>query len=132
MTEYKPQQLDKKWQQAWTASNAFEVGIDPSRDKFYALEMFAYRVAKYIGAYAVVLSGLDAVTFTARIGEHSALMRSHICKRLGFLGVKLDEDLNRAERTDERRISRGPVAVWVIPTNEELEIARMTFGELSG
>lgn len=98
----------------------------------YALEMFAYRVAKYIGAYAVVLQGVDAVTFTAGIGEHSALMRSHICKRLAFLGVELDEDLNRAERTDERRISRGAVAVWVIPTNEELEIARMTFGELSG
>ena len=97
----------------------------------FALELFAYRVAKYIGAYAAVLGGVDAVTFTAGIGEHSSSMRSRICRRLGFLGVALDEELNRASRTDERRISRGPVDVWVIPTNEELEIARMTYRELS-
>ncbi|HVT03065.1 MAG TPA: acetate/propionate family kinase [Thermoanaerobaculia bacterium] len=96
----------------------------------FALELFAYRVAKYIGAYAVVLGGVDAVTFTAGIGEHSPSMRSRICRRLGFLGVELDGELNRASRTDERRISRGPVDVWVIPTNEELEIARMTYREL--
>jgi acetate kinase len=97
----------------------------------FALELFAYRVAKYIGAYAAVLAGVDAVTFTAGIGEHSSSMRSRICRRLGFLGVTLDEELNRASRTDERRISRGQVNVWVIPTNEELEIARMTYRELS-
>jgi acetate kinase len=96
----------------------------------FALEMFAYRAAKYIGAYAAVLRGVDALTFTAGIGEHSPSMRSHICQRLGFLGIELDEELNRADRTDERRISRGPVDVWVIPTNEELEIARLTFREL--
>jgi acetate kinase len=96
-----------------------------------ALEIFAYRAAKYIGAYAVTLRGLDALTFTAGIGEHSASMRSRICERLGFIGIELDDELNRAARTDDRRISRGRVAVWVIPTNEELEIARMTFGVLS-
>jgi acetate kinase len=95
-----------------------------------ALDLFAYRAAKYIGAYAAVLGGVDALTFTAGIGEHSASMRSRICSRLAFLGIELDEELNRAARTDERRISRGAVAVWVIPTNEELEIARMTFREL--
>jgi acetate kinase len=93
--------------------------------------MFAYRVAKYIGAYAAVLGGVDAVTFTAGIGEHSSFIRSGVCERLTFLGVELDEDLNRATRTDERRISRGAVEVWVIPTNEEWEIARMTFGALT-
>jgi acetate kinase len=96
----------------------------------FALELFAYRVAKYVGAYAAVLGGLDALTFTAGIGEHSAGMRARICSRLGFLGVTLDEAQNRAGGTGERRISRGPVDVWVIPTNEELEIARMTFAEL--
>jgi acetate kinase len=96
-----------------------------------ALEMFAYRVAKYIGAYAAVLGGIDAVTFTAGIGEHSSLIRSRVCERLAFLGVELDEDLNRASRTDERRISRGAVEVWVIPTNEEWEIARLTYGALT-
>jgi acetate kinase len=95
-----------------------------------ALEMFAYRVAKYIGAYAAVLGGVDAVTFTAGIGEHSSFIRSRVCQRLAFLGVELDEELNRASRTDERRISRGTVDVWVVPTNEEWEIARLTFGAL--
>ena len=98
----------------------------------FALEMFAYRVAKYIGAYAAVLGGVDALTFTAGIGEHSAFLRSRICHRLEFLGIEIDEDLNAAARTDERCISRGPVSVRVIPTNEELEIAHMTFQELSG
>jgi acetate kinase len=93
----------------------------------FALELFAYRVAKYVGAYAAVLEGLDALIFTAGIGEHSAAMRSRICRRLAFLGVTLDEPLNRAPRTDDRRISSGRVGVWVIPTNEELQIARMTY-----
>jgi len=101
-------------------------------DAAFALEMFAYRVVKYIGAYAAVLGGVDALTFTAGIGEHSAFLRSRICDRLQFLGIEIDEDLNGAARTDERCISRGPVTVRVIPTNEELEIARMTFQELSG
>jgi acetate kinase len=96
-----------------------------------ALELFAYRVAKYIGAYAAVLGGVDAVTFTAGIGEHSSFIRARICDRLGFLGIEVDEELNRAARSDERRISRGAVQVWVIPTNEELELARMTFKDLS-
>ena len=98
----------------------------------FALELFAYRVAKYIGAYAAVLGGVDALTFTAGIGEHSAFLRSRICHRLGFLGIEIDEGLNGAARTDERSISRGAVSVRVIPTNEELEIARMAFQELSG
>jgi acetate kinase len=96
----------------------------------FALEMFAYRVAKYVGAYAAVLGGVDAVTFTAGIGEHSALIRARVCARLAFLGVELDEELNRAPRTDERRISRGAVDVRVIPTNEEWEIARLTEASL--
>lgn len=92
-----------------------------------ALEMFAVRVAKYIGAYATVLGGVDAITFTAGIGEHSSFLRSRICERLTFLGIVLDEELNQASRSDERRISAGAIDVWVIPTNEEWEIARMTY-----
>lgn len=92
-----------------------------------AIEMFAYRVAKYVGAYAAVLGGLDALTFTAGIGEHSPSVRAAICRRLGFLGVAIEDELNAAQRHDDRRISRGPVDVWVIPTNEELALARMTF-----
>ena len=96
-----------------------------------ALEIFAYRAAKYIGAYAAVLGGVDAICFTAGIGEHSAPMRRRICERLGFLGVEIDEALNDAAPKDERRISSGPTAVWVVPTNEELEIARLTRNELA-
>lgn len=95
-----------------------------------ALEIFAYRAAKYVGAYAVALQGIDALTFTAGIGEHSPSMRSRICARLAFLGIELDEELNGGPGSGERRISHGPVAVWVIPTNEELEIARLTWEEL--
>jgi acetate kinase len=95
-----------------------------------ALELFAYRAAKYVGAYAVALRSVDALTFTAGIGEHSASMRARICERLAFLGIRLDPALNLAARTDERRIDRGAVPVWVIPTNEELEIAKMTYAAL--
>lgn len=91
-----------------------------------ALAVFAYRVAKYIGAYAAALGGLDTLAFTAGIGEHSSTMRSRICDSLDFLGIHLDRDLNPAAVSSERRISSGPVDVWVIPTNEELEIATST------
>jgi acetate kinase len=91
-----------------------------------ALEMFAYRVAKYAGAYAAALGGIDALVFTAGIGEHSSSMRRRICAPLGFLGIELDSSLNEGAGKGERRISSGPVEVWVIPTNEEIEIARAT------
>jgi acetate kinase len=91
-----------------------------------ALELFAYRVAKYIGAYAAVLEGLDTLVFTAGIGEHSATMRQKICARLRFLGIVLDPTLNASTAHNERTISSGPAQVWIIPTNEELEIARAT------
>ena len=91
-----------------------------------ALDVFAYRVAKYVGAYAAALEGLDALVFTAGIGEHSSSMRARICARLAFLGIELDDALNRGASNEERRISRGRAEVWVIPTNEELEIARAT------
>jgi acetate kinase len=96
-----------------------------------ALEIFGYRAAKYIAAYAAVLGGVDAIAFTAGIGEHSASMRERICARLAFLGVAIDQAANGVVRHDERRISAGPIGVWVIPTDEALEIARATFQELA-
>lgn len=91
----------------------------------FALDVFAYRVRKYIGAYAAALGGLDAVAFTGGIGKHSALMRTCICRGLEFLGLRLDP-----ERADGPRLSAddSPVAVWVIPTDEERQIARETWG----
>ena len=105
-----------------------EASSDPNAE--LALDVFAYRAAKYIASYCAALDGVDAIAFTAGIGEHSASMRQRICDRLRFLDVILDDAANRAPRTDERRISAGRVGVWVIPTNEELEIARATYETL--
>ena len=91
------------------------------------LEIFAYRVCKYIGAYTAALEGVDAVAFTGGIGQHSPTMRSRICRRLGFLGICLDEGRNRSAGNAPAQISvDNGVAVWVIPTDEELQIARET------
>lgn len=92
-----------------------------------ALAMFAYRVRKYIGAYAAALGGLDAVAFTGGIGEHSAEMRGRICQGLEFLGMNIDPDKNQAaDGRSETPIgaSGSPVHVWVIPTDEEKQMAR--------
>lgn len=88
--------------------------------------MFEYRLRKYIGSYAAALNGMDGLVFTGGIGENSRLLRKTVCENLTYLGVTLDEEGN--EGKGERRIS-GPdsrVEVWVIPTNEELVIARDT------
>ncbi|MBY6275854.1 acetate/propionate family kinase [Symbiobacterium thermophilum] len=90
-------------------------------------EMMEYRLRKYIGAYAAVLGRVDGIVFTGGIGENSPLFRKAVCQNLGFLGVTFDEEANNC-RGQERIIS-GPdskVAVMVIPTNEELMIARET------
>ena len=92
-----------------------------------ALEKFAYETRKYIGSYAAVLGGLDCLVFTAGVGENSASMRARICKNLEYLGVKIDPVKNNV-RGKEALISAddSKVAVWVIPTNEELMIAQDT------
>ncbi|MGO8671404.1 MAG: acetate/propionate family kinase [Capsulimonadaceae bacterium] len=93
-----------------------------------ALEVFAIRVCKYIGAYAVALEGLDAIAYTGGIGEHSSAMRSRICRRLEFLGLRLDKARNDSPGSDAVRISVDGAAVqaWVIPTDEERQVARET------
>jgi acetate kinase len=95
-----------------------------------ALAMFAYRARKYIGAYAAAMGGVDAVAFTGGIGEHSSSMRSRIVDGLQFLGVDLDPTRNSASTDGPRPICRpeSRVAVWVVPTNEELELAREVAG----
>ena len=92
-----------------------------------AVEAFCYRVAKHIGAYTAALNGVDAIVFTAGIGENAAHIRSMVCEYLGFLGITIDEEKN-AVRGKETEISTpdSKVAVFVIPTNEELAIARET------
>ena len=92
------------------------------------LEAYAYRVAKYIGSYTAAMNGVDAVTFTAGVGENAAWLRPMVCKYLGFLGVKLDEAASEKACGVEGIISTADskVKLCVIPTNEELAIARET------
>jgi acetate kinase len=93
-----------------------------------ALDMFCYGVRKYIGAYAASMGGLDAIVFTAGIGENDCAVRARSVEGLEFLGVKIDPELN-AIRGKEMRISApdSKVDVWCVPTNEELEIANDTY-----
>lgn len=97
-------------------------------DARLALEITAYRLKKYLGAYSAVLGRVDAVVFTAGIGENDADLRARACAGLENLGIHLDAARNLAPGTEARRISAdgSAVQVWVIPTDEELEIARLT------
>src|SRR5215212_1350846 len=95
-----------------------------------AVDYFVYRVAKEVGALAAVLGGIEALVFTAGIGENSPEIRQHICRASAWLGVELDEGAN-SSRLPRISTSRSQVSVWVIPTNEELMIARHT-GSLLG
>ena len=92
------------------------------------LDIWAYRIRKYIGAYAAAMGGLDAIIFTAGIGENDGEGRAEVLEGLEFLGVKLDAEKNAKVRGVEAEISApdSKVKVWVIPTNEELAIARDT------
>lgn len=91
------------------------------------IQTFAYRVAKYIGAYTAAMNGVDAICFTAGVGENSPLVRKLACERLGYLGIALDAEKN-GKRGEELEISTSDskVKVLVVPTNEELAIARET------
>jgi len=94
-----------------------------------ALKLAAYRIKKFIGSYATILNGLDAIIFTAGIGENSILMRQMSCENLDFLGIELDEQKNdvRSKEIREVQSKDSKVKVLIIPTNEELEIAKETF-----
>ncbi|MDP1832092.1 MAG: acetate kinase [Geothrix sp.] len=105
-----------------------ELAADQGNDRArLARDLLTYNVRQYIGAYATVLDGVDAITFTAGIGTHSTYVRAKVCSKLGFLGVKLDPEANE-HGTGERIITTpdSRVAVTVVPTNEELMIARET------
>lgn len=93
-----------------------------------ALDMFAYRIRKYIGAYLAILNGCDAICFSAGIGENSPYIRQMVCEEMDFLGIKLDEEANLKAIGKEMLISSedSKIKVYVIPTNEELLFARDT------
>ncbi|WP_288879812.1 acetate/propionate family kinase [Pedobacter panaciterrae] len=90
-----------------------------------ALELYAYRIKKFIGAYAAVLNGLDAIVFTAGVGENDADMRSSVCRNLDYLNIVLDENKNRQYKKvlTEINTEQSKVKILIIPTNEEYEIA---------
>ena len=98
-----------------------------NEDCALARDKFAYEVAKYVGAYAAALNGIDVLTFTAGVGENDCNIRAAVCEYLGFMGVKIDPELN-GKRGKEMMISTpdSKVQVWVVPTNEELMIAKDT------
>ena len=90
-----------------------------------AVDLFLYRIRRELGSLAAALGGVDAIVFTGGIGENAPLIRSRVCRDAAWLGVEIDEAANAAGRGC---VSTGAsrVAVWVIPTNEELMIARHT------
>ena len=104
-------------------------------DKKAALtaDMLRYEIKKYIGSYAAVMNGLDAVIFTGGIGENSWEVRGGVCTNMDYLGIKIDFDLNKTVRGTLTKISTpdSKVEVWVVPTNEELLIARDTLAAIS-
>ncbi len=99
-----------------------------------AINLYAYRIKQELGSMAASLGGLDALVFTAGIGENSAMIRQRVCQDAAWLGVELDEAANLAAELGARCISAAGsrVAVWVIPTNEELMIARHTQAVVQG
>lgn len=100
---------------------------DGNKPAQIALDVFCYRVAKYVGSYVAAMNGVDAIAFTAGIGENVCIVREKVCAYLGYLGVELDKAANEV-RGEEITISTpdSKVKVMVVPTNEELAIARET------
>ena len=94
-----------------------------------ALDMFSYRVKKYVGSYAAAMGGIDCLVFTGGIGEHTEIVREAVCRDMEFLGIELDKKLNTNPPRDTEYLISTPsskVKVYIIPTNEELYIARET------
>lgn len=94
-----------------------------------ALQMNAYRIKKYIGAYAASMNGLDAIVFTAGIGENSSVIRTLVCDEMDYFGIALDESKNeqRSSGINEINTTASKVKIIVVPTNEELEIAKQAY-----
>jgi len=105
---------------------AMNEGHDKAR---LAFDMYAYRIRKYIGAYIAAMDGADAIVFTAGVGENSDVLRKAVCEKLTFFGVHLDEARNAVRSSEPRRITTddSKIDVLVVPTNEELLIARDTY-----
>lgn len=106
-----------------------EKAADGNLDCQNALNLAAYRIKKYIGSYTAVLNGLDAIVFTAGIGENSPIMRKLACENLECIGINLDEEKNNIRSKEIREIQNtsSKIKILVIPTNEEIEIAKQSY-----
>lgn len=104
-----------------------------NKDCQLALDMNAYRIKKYIGAYAAAMNGLDAIVFTAGIGENSNILRELVCRDMDYLGIELDPGKNNQNSSQIRELNteHSRVKILVIPTNEELEIAKQCYDLLN-
>ena len=96
-------------------------------------DMLVYEIKKYIGSYAAIMDGLDAVLFTGGIGENSWEVREGVCENMDFYGIRIDKELNKSIKGELKKISTpdSKIEVWVVPTNEELLIARDTLALIS-
>ena len=98
-----------------------------------ALQIFSYQVKKFIGAYACAMGGLDAVVFTAGIGENNPDIRQRVCTNMEFLGIKIDPEKNRSKGIEiDISTDDAKVRTLIIPTNEELAIAKETIRLIGG
>ena len=114
-------QLSSDFRDLWDGANS---GNEYAQ---IALDVFCYRVAKYVGAYVAAMNGVDAIAFTAGVGENDHGVREKVCSYLGYLGIEIDLEVNNC-RGKEIEISKpgSKVKVWIVPTNEELAICRET------
>lgn len=103
--------------------------MEEDKSATLAFEMYEYRLRKYIGSYTAAMNGIDVLVFTAGVGENSAILRQKICEQLTFFGIEIDLELNQKRSAISRKISthNSKVEVLVVPTNEELVIARDTY-----
>jgi acetate kinase len=104
-----------------------------NREAAFAYNLYAYRIKKYIGSFAAILNGLDAIVFTAGVGENDAVTRRLVCAEMDYLGIVLDEKKN-AERSSTIRdigVDGSRTRILVVPTNEELEIVKQCFDLLN-
>lgn len=113
--------------------NLIELAEEGHQRAKLAIDMFCYRIKKYIGAYSAVLGAVDAVVFTGGIGENAVNLRSQICSDMTQIGIELDQAVNKEAKATETQISAGDsrIAVFVVPTNEQAAIASDTY-ELTG
>ena len=106
----------------------FAAASEGNKRAALALEIQGYQIQKFIGSYAAAMNGLDAIVFTGGIGENAWDTRHDVCKNMEFLGIEIDEELNKTTPSCEVCLSKpgSRVQVWIVPTNEELAIARDT------